>query len=49
MPSKYLLVFPTPSLSYLSVKASGGVNAYHNDGISGDLLIFLGVGEVGGD
>ena len=43
-----LLVFPTPSLSYLGVWDLWGFGDFCGDGIGDSLVICLGGGEVGG-
>ena len=46
IPREYLLVFPNPSISYLSVWDSRGVGASRGDGIGDGIFFWLGGGEI---
>ena len=49
IPIKYLLVFPTPSISYLGFQDLWWVSASCGEGIGDVFSLCLGGGEIGGD
>ena len=46
--SEYILVFPTPSISYIGVQDLRGFGDSRGDGIGDGLVLWLGGGELGG-